>query len=228
MKLLFLLLVLPLLMSFKFNPMSTSIELSEDQKNAQFFVENNTPESMAVEFTVKERIMDEEGKETLSDAPGMAIFPPQIIIPSNEKRTIRLTWNGDKNIAVEKSFRVIAEQLPLDVNKKNKKKSGIQMLMRYIAALYVTPKEAQSNLSGSIEKVGNNFKLVITNNGNRHQVMVRPSISFKKNGEKWTLKGAELKGIEGENILAKNKRIFKLVTSQSIPLDSEVTIKTED
>src|SRR5665647_630369 len=172
MRLLFILSFAPLLFSFKFNPMSQSIELAEDQKSAQFTVENDTPETMAIELTVRERIMDDLGKEINPKVEGMTIFPPQMIIPSKEKRTVRVTWNGGK-VESERAFRVIAEQLPLKVDEKTKRKSGIQMLMRYMAALYVNPKDSEPKISTLIQKVtASELTLLVTNDGNKHQVLM--------------------------------------------------------
>ncbi len=228
MKLLLILCCLPFIFAFKFSPMSTSIELGDDQKHAQFFLENDSNEPMAIELTVKERVMNEKGEETLPDAKDVSIFPPQVTIPAKEKRTIRLTWNGDKKITDEKAFRVIAEQLPIDVNEKPKKKSGIQMLMRYMAALYVTPDEAEASIGGTYTVEKKTLKLKITNSGNQHLVLLKPFIQFKKNGKKWTLNETELKGIAGENVLAKSTRVFEAKLTQDIPAGADFSIKVND
>lgn len=203
------LLLLPLLYSFTFNPMSQSIELGEKQKSAQFFIENDSNEKMAIELSVRERKMDESGKETLPETSELTVFPPQMIIPPKEKRTIRVNWTGSKALTEEKAFRVIAEQLPLKVDEKTKKKTGIQMLMKYMAALYVTPKDAEAKLKVvSTEKSGNAVKITVENEGNKHQVLTKPVLSFGK-GKK-SFEGENLSGLTGENVLARSKRTFIL------------------
>src|SRR5690606_3040109 len=111
---------LPLLWSFSFSPMSQSIELGEKQKGTQFMITNDGEEKLAIELTVRERRMDPHGKETLPETKEITIFPPQMIIPPKEKRTVRVNWSGPKDIETERSFRVIAEQLPLKVDEKTK------------------------------------------------------------------------------------------------------------
>lgn len=221
-------LILPFLFAFKFNPMSQSLELSEGKKSAQFTVENDSAESMAIELTVKERKMDTSGKETLPATSELSIFPPQIIIPSKEKRTIRVVWNGSTKLTEEKSFRVVAEQLPLNVDKK-KRGTGIQMLMKYMAAFYVTPENAEAKLKLDLLSSENGkLSLKVTNLGNRHQIIFKPKLTFKKGSEKWKFEEKDLPGFAGENVLSKSERIFSLSTNSKIPKDAEVSLKVED
>ncbi len=228
MNLLVVLLFLPILFSFKFNPMSQSIELDSGKKSIQFIAENETDEKMAIEFSVKERKMDSLGKEELPDTKSITIFPPQVIIPPKEKRTIRVNWNGPSDIKGELPFRVIAEQLPLDIEGK-KRASGIQMLMRYMAALYVTPKNVESKLEPVIKSSTNNeFSILVKNTGNKHQVLVKPTLVINKNGKKWILKEKDLQGMQGENILPGSERIFMIKAKEILPLDGEVTLKVEE
>ncbi|MES2527067.1 MAG: fimbria/pilus periplasmic chaperone [Bdellovibrionota bacterium] len=208
--------------------MSQSIELDSGKKSVQFIAENETNEKMAIEFSVKERKMDALGKEDLPDTKSITIFPPQLIIPPKEKRTIRVNWNGPSDIKGELPFRVIAEQLPLDVEGK-KKASGIQMLMRYMAALYVTPKNVESKLEPVIQssKAGE-LSLLVKNTGSKHQVLTKPILIINKNGKKWILKEKDLEGVQGENVLAGSERIFKIKAKETYPLDAEVTLKVEE
>ncbi len=228
MNLLFVLLFLPILFSFKFNPMSQAIELDSGKKSVQFIAENETNEKMAIEFSVKERKMNALGIEELPDTKSVSIFPPQLIIPPKEKRTIRVNWNGPSDIKGELPFRVIAEQLPLDVEGK-KKASGIQMLMRYMAALYVTPKDAESKLQAVLQSsTAKELSLLVKNSGNKHQVLTKPTLVINKNGKKWILKEKDLVGAQGENILPGSERLFKIKAREAYPLDAEVTLKVEE
>lgn len=229
MKLLLILFVTPFIFAFKFNPMSQTIELGEKQKHAQFLIENESNESMAIDLSVLTRSMNETGKEELIKTSELSIYPPQMIIPAKEKRTIRVTYKGEQNIPSEKAFRVVAEQLPLSVDPKIKKKSGIQMLMRYMAALYVSPKDSNYSLKAMTNSsTAKSLSVSISNEGNRHKILLRPELTFTKGKEKWTLKGDDLKTMDGENILAKSNRIFQLPSFLKIPADAAVTIKVDE
>lgn len=226
---LFLIGVLPFLFGFTFSPMSQSIDLGEKQKGTQFLLENDGETKMAVELTVKERKMDEQGVETQVDTKEISIFPPQVIIPPKEKRTIRVTWNGQGALDSERSFRVIAEQLGLKVDDKTKNKSGIQMLMKYVAALYVTPDDAASKISiESHASDGKELVLQIVNAGNKHQILGDPTLTFEEKDKKVQIKAQDLKGLAGENVLANSKRVFKIKNSTVIPAHAKVSIKVND
>lgn len=229
MNLLRVLFILPFLFSFKFNPMSQSINLGENQKAAQFLIENDTNEAMAVELSVKERIMDESGKETLPDVKELNVFPPQMVIPPKDKRTIRVSWSGGSSFTTEKSFRVIAEQLPLKVDQKTKNKSGIQMLMRYMAALYVTPANAEASVVTTLVSSNKDgLEIAVENKGNAHQIIMNPVLSFESGKKKWSFKSKELPNFAGENVLAQSKRVFKVSSKESIPLNAKVTLTLND
>lgn len=229
MSLLKVLIFLPLLYAFTFNPMSQSIELEDKQKSAQFLLENDTNEKLAIELTVKNRSMDSEGKETLSETKEITVFPPQLIIPPKEKRTIRVNWNGPKELKDEKSFRVIAEQLSVNVDEKTKRRSGIQMLMRYEAALYVNPKDSESKIKvEAVESKDKNLRITIDNSGNKHQILSDPTLTLITPKDKYILKGSDLKGLSGENVLAGQKRIFMIHSDKVIPKETTGTIKLNE
>lgn len=222
------LLAFPFIFAFNFSPMSQSIELGEGKKAAQFLIQNEGATNIAVELTVKERDMNEKGEEVLNDTKEVVIFPPQIIIPPGDKRTIRVSYNGASDIKSEKSYRVIAEQLPLKVDAKTKNKAGIQMLMKFVAALYATPSDSKSEvkiMSYSID--GKELRLTVANNGNKHQLINNPILSFRGK-EKVELKDNELKGFIGENILAGKTRSFTVPVTKAIPKDAKVELKIHD
>lgn len=223
------LLFLPLLFAFNFSPMSQTIEIGEGKKNAQFLIENESESNIAVELSVKERTMDESGKETLNDTKEVSIFPPQVIVPPHEKRTVRVIYSGPVDIKVEKNYRVIAEQLGLNVDKKTKDKAGIKVLMQYIAALYASPESGKPEIKVlSQTSNGKEMVIVIENQGARHQLLNNPVLKYIHAGEKGEIKGADLPGLPGENVLAGQKRTFRIETKKVIPVGAKLELKLHD
>lgn len=219
-------LCLPFLYAFNFSPMSQTIEVEGKRNGAQFLIENESSSNIAVELTVKARHMSENGEETLSETKDVSIFPPQIIIPPNEKRTIRVTYNLKEVPEIEKNYRVIAEQLPLKVDEKTKNEAGIKMLMKYVAALYASAPNTKSDVKlVSHSSDAKEMKLIIENKGQRHQLINNPSIKYLYQGKKAELKSQDLPGLSGENVLAGQKRIFTISTSKTIPKDAKVELE---
>lgn len=217
MNLLAVFLILPLITAFSFNPMSQTLRLGENQKSIQFKVENNTTNKVAIDLSIKSRHVNENGVEVLSETDDLVIFPPQLILPPGEKRTVRVNWLGSNNVNSEKAYRVIAEQLPLQVEgKKYKEPSGINMLMKYLASLYITPNSAEAKLKVlAVKNSGSELKIKVRNEGTKHQILTNPVLVLGEGKRKIILKGKELEGMAGENILAGKDRTFILKSLDS-------------
>lgn len=223
------LLIFPFIWAFNFSPMSQIIEVGQGQKGGQFLIDNDGPTNIAVELSVKERKMNENGEETLLDTKDVLVFPPQVIIPPGEKRTIRVSLSGLGDLKEEKSYRVIAEQLPLKVDPKMKDQAGIQMLMKFVAALYATPSGAKSDVTVvSQTSNGKELQLLVENKGTKHQLLNNPVLKYSLKGKNGELKDDDLQGLEGENVLAGQKRLFTIKSSVVIPSGAKLDLKFND
>lgn len=196
--------------AFKFSPMSTSIGVKEKTNAALFYLENDSDQPIAVTAVVFKREMNAEGVEKNEKIENeMTVYPSQLIIPPNEKRSVKVTWVGKVAPIKEEAYRLVAEQLPIELDKNKKKKASIKVLLRYVAALYVEPEGVSSNVNlKKLEVDDKNITLILENTGKKHQVLA--DLSLKFSGKKdILLQGDELKGMTGENILAENERIFR-------------------
>lgn len=222
-------LILPLLLlltSFAFSPMSQTIDLGDKVKQVQYLIDNPTSEPMAVEIALKERIQKQDGTEDTPVTKDLAAFPPQLIVPPKEKRSIRVTYIGATPPS-EKAYRVIAEQLPLDVDGKKRKGSGIKMLLKYVAALYVNPGDTVPVLSVTVLENKDGLKLAVENKGTMHAPLTKATLTLVKGDKKVTLKGDQLKGLAGENILAGVKRHFTIPGVKNVDASYSGTLKIE-
>ena len=104
--------------------MSATIGVDKKNNSVLFYLENDTEQPIAVTATVLARSMDVNGNEKNEKCDDeLMAYPSQLIIPANEKRSIKVSWIGKMPPEIEKSYRLIAEQLPIDIDKKDKKKS---------------------------------------------------------------------------------------------------------
>lgn len=198
--------------AFKFNPMSQEIALDQKQKRAVYTIDNDSEKPIAVEISLKKRLMKADGSEEHGEIEDnlISVFPEQIIIPPKDKRTIRVTWNSKDLPPYEQAFRVIAEQLPVNLNPETKE-VGIKMLLRYIAALYVNPGKTKPDLD--LEKVvssDDSLEIHLRNKGSQHQILNIANITFEKADQKIVLDRAGLQSLQGENVLAQSTRIFRI------------------
>lgn len=216
--------------AFKFSPMSASMNLEQKENRLIFNLENESTSPVAVEISLKKRVMKLDGSEdhlSLSPDEGLSVYPEQLVIPPSQKRSVRVSYSGKKP-PTELAYRLIAEQLPVELEQNKLSASGIKMLMRYIAAIYIDPGEMKADVHPISYRIDQN-KLVITleNKGNKHQLLKDLQISFIKDGKTTlSLDEADLAGILGENILAQTKREFTLPNAKDIKsLDSNHQIQ---
>lgn len=191
--------------------MTQTIDAGNGASKAKFEIENNTSEPIPVVISVVERIQLPDGSEKLPAAKNLKAFPPQLIVPPKDKRSVRIDWSGGKEFKSEKSFRVIAEQVPLDLKDKNGKESaGIKMLLRYQAALYVDPGQTRPELVLSDFSLGKELEITLENKGSAHQYLKGVRIKFVKGDRVLNVGPSDLKKMEGQNVLANSKRVFRL------------------
>lgn len=196
--------------AFKFSPMSASIGVEGKKNSTLFFLENDSDQPIAVTASLFKREMNQDGVEKNTKiGDELTLYPSQMIIPPNEKRSVKVTWMGKNKIVAEQAYRLIAEQLPIDMDSSQKKKASIKVLLRYVAALYVSEEGFEADVSlVKVEKNKKNIIFHFKNAGKKHQVLA--NLNLKAHGAKsLELSQDDLKGMSGENILAQSERFFK-------------------
>lgn len=215
--------------AFTLTPMSVTLEPSGQGANQSFQIDNESTEEIAIEISVTGREMEEDGTEhqpkTEEIAKRFLIYPQQVILKPGEKRTVRISWTGPAELERELAYRLIAEQLPVDLKKREEARAGaIRMLLKYVAAIYVRPKNVRSELTLSAKKIPAKksspalLELTFKNKGGAHQILHGLHLKF---GETLTLAPEKLQEISGQNVLAQSTRRF------TIPWPKELAAKTD-
>lgn len=199
--------------AFKITPMISTIEYGQGKKSTVGMVINEGMLPVAIQLTAFDRKIDENGIETkVENLDDINIYPPQLIVPPHSKKSFKITYVGPSVGEIEKSYRVLAEESPVDLNPIKLNTSNIKFKVSYLAALYVAPKNAKSNITiKSVSKEAKRLKLVIENSGNRHQNLTRARLQLLRqedNHALLTLETKDLAGLAGENIFPKSQRIF--------------------
>jgi fimbrial chaperone protein len=136
------------------------------------------------------------------------IYPPQTIIPAKTAQKVRVQWLGDSKIQNEQAYRLIAEQVHVSLDKEP---TGVTMLMKLVGALYVQPTKTQSNVSiSAVKPQGDKLSVTVSNSGTRHQLLNKAILNLKHGNQVITLKGDQLLGMEGKNVLAKSTQQFMI------------------
>lgn len=198
--------------AFKFSPMSASIGIKSSDNNTLFYLENDSTQPIAIEISLAKREMDINGVEKNSKVGNeLSFYPTQLIIPASEKRSVKVFWSGKEAPTKELSYRLIAEQLPIELEKNKSKKASIKVLLRYLAALYVKAEDYSSDITiKDIKTSDKKISIEVSNSGKKHQVLANLNLKFIDDKKKKEIHFApeELKGMTGENVLADSSRIF--------------------
>jgi fimbrial chaperone protein len=198
--------------AISFTPIEVDFSPSGRGATQVFRLENTTAEATAVEVSVKTRKMERNGDDTLGDADDQfTIFPAQVVLQPGQVQTVRVQYTGPAAIDSERAFRLIAEQLPIDVGQAPQNGGRMRLLVKYVASAYVVPANVKAVLSvQSVVAVsdakGKWLDVTVSNEGTTRKVMREAKLLVGG----ITLEGPAVKGLAGENILAKTTRTFRI------------------
>ena len=206
-----------LIFAFQFEPIIQDFAPSGINSRRSFQVINSSDVPIAVKVSMVNRNVDLYGKEELTDASELFfVFPKQFVVPAQSTQAVRVQWLGKEYTDIELPFRIIAEQLPVNVNRDE---SGVTILLAYHGSVYVVPEEFRfgirvNDVYKGTDKDGNEALLIeLENTGNTHMILEDPVITLTKKtllggGDTIALEGEELAGLINQNILAGKRRVF--------------------
>ena len=221
-------------LAFKLEPISRVFEPAGAGATQSYEVINDSAEQIAVELSMAERKISLEGQETTESADDdFLVYPSQIVLPPQGVQSVRVTWLGNPNPEKELAYRIIAEQLPINLNNPEESQAettsgAVKVMFRYMGSVYIRPKNAESKvvLNGITHEKGTdgNDRLVITfdNQGTRRAVLSELNLNLTSQGSQLTLKPEQLEGVNNGVILAGNQRRFSIPWPQQLPI-GEVT-----
>ncbi len=194
--------------------MTVTISPSGPQSIMTYKVTNDSTQQIAVAIKALTRTIDETGKETNEPADSQfLIFPSRVVLQPGASQNVKLQYKGVTTISRESAYRVVAEQLPIDFTKSTS--SGVNIMLRYVAALYVAPAKVNVKLVlatavGAVKNGKNGIEITLKNEGNRHALLYNTLIRITQSSGSPPLEisGEPLSEIEGQNILALSTRKF--------------------
>lgn len=216
--------------AIQFSPIEMSFTPTGKASVRTFRLENDTDETVAVEIGMFARGMTPNGDDELVSAEDdFVVVPEQVVLMAGEVQWIRVQWIGNPAPEKEMAFRLIAEQLPIDIGERPDIQGGvIRLLVRYLASVYVVPDGAGPEIKViSATQIAEpeqapGLLVELRNTGNAHQVLntIRLVIKSRKSLEVTSvvLTANHLTALGGRNILAGVTRQFKLAWPPGIPV----------
>lgn len=219
--------------AFSFEPITQDYSTSGAAASHVFRVINTTDSRIAVRVSVRPRWIEPDGTEVLGkEAEEFVVFPRQMLLEPDERRSIRVRWSGPESIEAERPYRIIAEQVPVDMGTDEPTQGGgIRLTYRYEGTIYVAPPAAEPALrvaGVSRSSDGRSLRVELANDGSRHGLLTnaRLLLSREEGAEPALELGPdELPGLAGENMLAGSTRVFAVPAPEELwggPLYAEI------
>ncbi len=171
------------LSAFTLEPISTTIAPSGPESIATFRIKSEDPGRIAIRFRVLSRDLSPEGKEIDGPADDLfLVYPSRMVVEPGAQAVVKVQWRGPPDLAAERCFRFVAEQVALDTGPATS--SGIKMMFRYIASLYVgKPSFASALEATAVGATGSDgspgYLIELRNTGTRHVVAIDPRVTLE-------------------------------------------------
>lgn len=208
--------------AFQLVPISQDFEPSGRGVNEVFQVENDRNEPVTVTIRMTQRIVDVDGNETTPDTNDFTVFPTEIILQPKSSRGVRVKYEGDPAPKSELSYRIIAEETPLNM-RRGSPGASVFLTVRYIGSVYVVPKGAKADVVVASARAmpaaqGAQLEIVLENRGSRHAIIDEPSLTVSSGGTTVAMDKVVIDSrLNGENILAGGQRRFLLPMPAGLP-----------
>lgn len=209
--------------AFRLIPIEMEFEPSGRGATQIFRVENDTQLPIAIEVHITGRKMGPDGEDLPSEpSDDWIIFPEQIVLEPNQSQSVRVQWTGTATPDRELAYRLIAEQLDVDIGQTPTEGGKVKLLVQYKASIYVTPPGVKPQINvvsaGPRQLVdGTVMEVQIRNDGTAHKILKDPSLTVSAGGKSVTIPAERLGGLAGENVLPGVTRGFLLPWPGDLP-----------
>nr|WP_295902041.1 fimbria/pilus periplasmic chaperone [uncultured Bdellovibrio sp.] len=206
--------------AFRLSPMVIHFSPTGSGTTQVLTLENPGGEKTPIQIEAFTRTENEKGEEVRKKTDDFTIYPEQVVLLPNEKRNVRVTWSGEIT-ASEKSYRIIASQLPVEFRDRNPKpkKPGVNLnfLLQYVASAYVTPEGAVAKIKVKEIKHLDAKKISVTviNEGAAHKVLKVKKLKLFA-GEKLVSEVENPKEFDGLNLLSGSQKNIVVHSAKEI------------
>jgi fimbrial chaperone protein len=205
-----------------------------------FGIVNKDKEPVAVQIAIVKRDVAFDGTETLTPAEEeFLVYPPQAIVAPGKVQVVQVRWLGDRAPKQELAYRIIAEQLPVQLEQNAPAGGGVvNILLRYEGAVYVVPPGVKPDVRlegvARVETAdGPKLAVTLANRGSSHGIVTNPVLSLRGRGTDGRSLSVDLNAeavdlLTGANVQAGNRRQFLLEWPAGLAAaDLTATLKAE-
>ena len=206
---------------FKFYPISVDFAPQGQESVQNFTAVNDSSETIALIVSVHGRSMGTDGTEILEPADGdFVVFPARMVLKPEARQTIRVQYKGEDPGKLEKAYRIIVEQVPVQFEDVQAS-GGLRILFRYIGSMYIVPGNLETTaaltaVSADDSQENDSLKIELTNTGTSHVILQDLALTLTAGDISVVLEKDQLSDISGSNLLAGSRRIFDIPRPESL------------
>jgi fimbrial chaperone protein len=208
-------LAIPSTQAFKLTPITMEFGTAGRGANQAFRVENESSNTVAVQISMLSRQMGLDGSETNTPADDdFVVYPPQVLLKPRQVQTVRVKWVGNPKPEKELAYRILAEQLPINLEKEKQSGAKINLLVRYLGSVYIVPKAVKADvvLESAVAQTDaagkRRIELIFHNQGTAHTILRDLRLKIQAGDKTIELEAEALPNMAGENLLAGQRRRF--------------------
>jgi len=203
--------------AFNFTPIDATLRPAGSGATQTFSVENPSPSPVAVEITMHTRDITIDGEDILAPADDLfVVYPSQLILQPGGRQSVRVQWIGVDELNQEQAFRLIAEELPISLGEDDEAGAGLDLLVRYVASIYVQPQGAEARLSIEPESTDEGVALMVRNQGTMRAILRAEDYALYADGEQVEFDQEQLESLVAANVLAGNSRRLMIPDSRQM------------
>ncbi|NEQ54100.1 MAG: molecular chaperone [Leptolyngbya sp. SIO3F4] len=217
-------------LAFQFNPLSQVFSPTGSESTQSYEIVNDTDEPIAIDISVVLSNISLTGEESFTSAEDdFLVYPPQMILAPDEMQTVRVTWLGNPAPDQELTYRLMAEQLPINLLDPEAEvpaqtRGEIKLSFRYIASVFIRPPGVTPDVSlvsaTPITVDSGDTKLLVTleNQGNGNARLNDWQLELVSQGQTVQLTPELGEGMNGRVLLPGRQRQFELDWPDGLPI----------
>jgi fimbrial chaperone protein len=192
------------------SPLSATLTLKNQRSHLLTVINSDQSRPIAIRIKALEWQLDHQGRDIRSPTTDLVLFPSQFILPAGGSRSIRIAPRDNVEPELERSYRIMVQEVPVDLQGENEVSTGVRLITSYATAFYIAPLQPESKLAiKDVTKNQHQLHFTLINSGNSHTHLHKLSIRILQDDKEYLIEGPEeLQGIYNENLLANGQRNF--------------------
>ena len=193
--------------AYQVQPMLQQIDIAGRGSYGEYLVSNESNNEVTLEISIFKITFSDEAEEVLVPADDdFLILPPQTLIRPKTSQTFRLRYLPNDNIIESTAYRVVFDQLPVDID--NDEGSLVQFMMRFSTIVIVNVPATESLPVVSNTHIDEQPIITIKNIGNGVLDLTAWQFDFTINGRNKLYSWAEVESTLSQRYLMPNASLI--------------------